>query len=110
MVNTSRECFIIDIRLRFALFGLECALGVPLSGLECERIFKDAENDQCSAKDYVLGTFPDLLVTGHVDEYEAETIWLTAQGRNVPADLMQKLREGAEYHVFRLQSADDERA
>ncbi len=53
MTEIVEELLVIDSGLRFALFGLECSLGVPFNGAECERVFHDAVADQRSAKQYV---------------------------------------------------------
>jgi len=48
MGERRRRLLPIGLRLRFALFGLECALGVSFNGVECERLFRDAAEDRCA--------------------------------------------------------------
>jgi hypothetical protein len=50
VTEVAEELLHIDMRLRFALFGLECALGVSFSGTECERVFQDTNKDHVSTK------------------------------------------------------------
>ena len=92
----------IDMRLRFTLFGLECALGVSFDGGECERVFRDAAEDQVTVKCYTFFTSPRLSVTGRVDEYEPESVWLRAEGKRGIGEVLRKSVGGAGLHVFRL--------
>lgn len=105
-----RESFTTGMPLRFALYGLEIALGAPLAGVECERIFRDAENDQVSAKDYVLLQTPQTTVLATVDEYEPETVSIIVRGRKIAPDLLRRLRDAADCHVVRLRSVNGEHA
>lgn len=102
MAEVAEELLPIDTTLRFALFGLECALGVSFSGIECERVFRDAAEDQVSAKQYVLFESPRFVVSGRVDEYEPESIWLRVQGKSAVAEVLRRVVEGAKVHAFRL--------
>lgn len=95
----------IDCRLRFVLFGLECALGVPLSAPEAERVFRECEEDQVFAKEYEFYRSRRLRVSGRVDEYEPEAIWLRVEGDRKVAGLLKRVAEGAELHAFRLRAA-----
>lgn len=94
----------IDLTLRFVLFGLECALGVALSAPEAERVFREAAEDQVSAKDYVFHQSRGLSITGRVDKYEPETIWLRVDGRRNLTALLERVIEAAEHRVARLRT------
>jgi len=109
MADVAEELLIIDMRLRFALFGLECALGVSFAGAECERAFRDAAEDQVSAKRYTFFESPRLSVTGRVDEYEPESMWVQVQGGRGSRDLLRRVIEGAEFAAFRLREAPEQR-
>lgn len=101
MAEVARTLVPIDLRLRFALFGLECALGVPFSGAECERVFEESTSDSISAKSYVFFESATLSVFGRVDEYEPETIWIEVSAPRA-SELLTRVAEGAELQIFRL--------
>ena len=105
MSEVAESLMPIDVRLRLALFGLECALGVPLSAPEAERVFRDCEGDRVSAKEYEFHQSRRLRVSGRVDEYEPETIRLRVEGDRGVAGLLARVAEGAESHALRLRSA-----
>lgn len=96
------ELVTIDIRLQFALFGLECALGVSFSGDEWERVFRDVSENQVSAMKYMFFESPGLVVSGRVDEYEPDSIWLRIQGGSDCGALLQRVVDGAAYQAVRL--------
>jgi hypothetical protein len=99
--KNAEELVSIDMQLRYALFGLECALGVSFSGTEWERVFRDAELDQVSVKEYLFFESSSLTVTGRVDAYESESIWLRIEGRQNHTELLQRVIEGAKYAALR---------
>jgi len=96
------KLLIIDLKLRLALYGLECALGVSFDVVQCERIFHDAANNQVDVKQYVLYNSSTLIVSGRVDDYEPESIWLHVEGVTGIADTVHRVLEGAEFHLIRL--------
>ena len=95
---------LIDERLRFVFFGLECALGVTLYPLETERVFRDARENQVSLKEYVFHESRGLRVIGRVHEYEPETLLLSVVGRGAKV-LLPRIIEGAEWQFIRMQRA-----
>jgi hypothetical protein len=97
----------IDGRLRFVLFGLECALGAALYPLACEKVFRDAREDQVSAKGYTLHESAGLRVTGWVGEYEPDHIRVRVEGRRGVSGLLHRVVEGAEAHFIRLRDASE---
>lgn len=101
MPKNAEELVSIDMQLRYALFGLECALGVSFSGTEWERVFRDAELNRVSAKQYLFFESPQLKVTGQVNEYEPESIWLRIEGRQNNNEVLQRVIEGAKYAALR---------
>lgn len=96
----------IDVTLRFVMFGLECGLGISLSAAESERVFRDAVNDQVSAKEYVFYDGAKCSVTGRVDEYEADEIWLRVEGTRSAVQLLHRAVESVQYHVLRLRKSE----
>lgn len=96
----------IDLELRFILFGLECAACVALSAPEAERAFREAIEDRVSAKDYVFHNSRDLSITGRVEEYEPEMIWVRVEGRREIAASLPGIVEAAGYHVARLRRSE----
>lgn len=110
MAEVAEELLVIDHRLRFALFGLECALGVSFAGAVCELVFRDADNDQVSAKWYMFFESPHLSVTGRVDEYEPESVWVRVHGSRGIGEVLRRVAEGAEFQALRLrQSLEQQR-
>ncbi len=105
MVEVAEELLIIDHRLRFTLFGLECAFGVPFAGAECERVFRDAADDRVSAKRYKFFESTQLSVTGRVDEYEPESVWGHVEGRRGIGEVLRRVAEGAELQALRLRQS-----
>src|SRR5688500_3153579 len=105
MAEDSEELLLISLQLRFALFGLECAFGVSFDGVECERIFRDAADDQISAKHYVLFDSPRLVVRGRVEDCESDSIWLQIHGRRGSAEILRRVVEGSEFHALRLRKS-----
>jgi hypothetical protein len=105
MADVSKKQLNIDLGLRFALFGLECALGVSFSGAEWEHVFLDAEGDQVSAKQYVFFESLRLSVTGRVDEYEPERIWIEIKGVPDGNELLTRVAEGVEFQLFRVRQS-----
>ena len=109
MTEVAEELLHIDMSLRFALFGLECALGVSFSGAESERVFRDTNKDHVSAKQYAFFESPWLSVTGRVDEYEPESLWVRVEGCRGGRELLRRIVEGAELQAFRLQQSLEQR-
>jgi len=102
MAEVAEELLPIDTTLRFALFGLECALGVTFNAAECERVFRDATVNQMSSKQYVLFESSRFNVSGRVDEYEPESIWLRVQGELGVVEKLKRGVEGSRLHAIRL--------
>lgn len=94
---------IIDHGLRFVLLGLECAFDVPLSVRECERVFRDAETDQVSPKQYDFYSSPSLRISGRVEEYEPETLRLSVEGRRGCETVLVRVVESARHAQIRFQ-------
>jgi hypothetical protein len=109
MADAAEELLTIDHRLQFALFGLECALGVSFAGAECIRVFRDAAEDQVSAKRYTFFESPQLNVTGRVDEYEAKSIWLRVEGIRGCGQALRRVAEGSKFADFRRRQSDEQR-
>jgi len=105
MAEVAEELLPIGVRVRFALFGLECAFGVSFSGAECERVFREANEDQVSTKRYTLFASPRLTVTGRVDEYEPDSIWLRVVGGRGSGAVLRRVVDGSAFAEYRLQQS-----
>ncbi len=105
MGEFAEEHLCIGLRLRFALFGLECALGVSFDGAECERVFRDAAEDHISAKQYTFYGSARLAVTGRVDEYEPDSLWLRVEGNHGCGSVLRRVVENSEYAQFRMRES-----
>ena len=90
-------------QLRIFLFGLQCKLNVEFYVAECERAFSDAETNKISAKHYTFYNDRHVTITGQVDDYEPESIWIIVNGP--PIDLA-KLNEQAHLEMFRMRKAN----
>ncbi len=105
----AEEVLVIDNRLRYTLFGLECALGISFSTAECERVFHDATCDQVFAKNYVFFASSKHAVTGRVDEYEPDSIWIQLKGIPGSAELLRRVIDGAKFldlHLRQVRSSE----
>ncbi len=101
MNPVDEEVVPIDHGLRFVLLGLECAFGVSFAAAECERVFRDAESDQVSAKQYEFYSSPSLSISGRVDEYEPEEIWISAKGARNCDEVLKRVVEAARFAEVR---------
>jgi hypothetical protein len=99
----------IDLRLRFVFFGLECAFDVTLNGVECERVFRESDEDQVSAKRYCFHESPKLHLDGQVDEYEPDTIRLKVRGSRGCDKVLRRVATASEFHSFRLRQSTSAR-
>lgn len=104
-MNVARATVLIDLELRFALFGLECALGVLFTGAECERVFREAVEDRNSEKRYSFFESGVLTVSGRVDEYEPDFIELHVRGQREIHGIVQHVAEGAKFHAARMRAS-----
>jgi hypothetical protein len=52
---------------------------------------------------------PWLSVTGRVDEYEPESVWVRVEGCRGGSELLRRIVEGAELQAFRLQQSLEQR-
>jgi hypothetical protein len=69
----------IDEQLRTLISRLERVLTVQFDSRETERVFRDREEDQVSAKRYTFHQSGSVSVTGQVDDYEPEMICLCVE-------------------------------
>ncbi len=72
------------------------------AGAECERVFRDATDDQVSAKRYSFFASSRLAVTGRVDEYEPESVWLRVEGDRGVGEVLRRVAADSEFAAHRL--------
>jgi hypothetical protein len=83
---------------------------VSFAGAVCEQVFRDAADDKVSAKRYRFFEPPHLSVTGRVDEYEPESVWVRVEGNRGIGEVVRRVAEGAEFQALRLrQSLEQQR-
>lgn len=75
----------INKNLRAVLKELENYLGIELDEAEIQQVFEDEKNDKVSFKEYSFYKersffFPDWEISGAVDEYEPEILFLKSNG------------------------------
>lgn len=109
MTKVAERMFMIDASLRLAFVGLECALGVSLRPLECERVFSDAEHDRVAAKQYLFLSSGDVLVSGAVDDYEPETIRVQMSGARDFSGVLSFVDDAAEAAWTRMKRSGEAR-
>jgi len=109
MKNVTERMLTIDSSLRFVFVGLECALGVSLRPLQCERVFSDAEHDKVSAKQYLFLDNGYVVVSGTVDEYEPETILIQMSGPRDLADTLSFVDDAAKAAWTRMKRSGEVR-
>ncbi len=68
-------------------------------------MFREADDDQVSAKRYRPFESPHLSVTGRVAEYEPESIWVRVEGNPGIGELLRRIAEGAEFQALRLRQS-----
>jgi len=83
------------------MFGLECALNVEFNPAEMERVFMDAKANQVQTKQYAFHQSKGLIVTGRVDGYEPESIWLRVESAKSLAPTLSSILERTRYRIFR---------
>ena len=92
----------IDDSLRFFLFGLETALGVGFEVFEVERVFEDARTNGCREIRYDLHSTRRARVSGWVEAYEPDTIWIEVSTPLWTDDKLAALAEESRLQVRRL--------
>ncbi|UOQ51899.1 hypothetical protein [Hymenobacter cellulosivorans] len=85
MASSPFQVLLIDEKLRNTLAQLQAFLGVRFDQAEIEQVFIDAETDQVSFKTYSFYRTSSFwnaawTITGAVDEYEPETLFLKSSG------------------------------
>lgn len=108
-MTTYQELLNIGDHLRFALFGLECALSSEFNPAEVERLFADAAGDSASssAKHYAFKDARGLTVTGDVDDYEPGTVRLRVETRRPLKPPLAEIVERAQYQAHRMRRNQD---
>lgn len=106
MKQEAEEFVIIDLKLRFVLFGLQLVLGAPFSVSEIERVFSDARADHVSAKEYSFYASASITLTGTLDAYEPESVCLRLRHRDA-ASILSRVIEAADYEVIRINRANE---
>jgi len=91
---------IIDESLRYIFFGLECALDVNFIVPEMERVFAETQN-KVTEKRYEFYSLRRTVVSGTVEEYEPETLYLRVHGNSKVEQALPAIVENAAYHAFR---------
>lgn len=93
MIEVAEELILIDNHFPGLLRALESALGVAFSTSELERSLSEAQSDRRSEKRYTFFDGASFSVTGQVDEYEPETIWIRVRGRGAKALLQELIQQ-----------------
>ena len=101
-MKQSKALITIDDRLRLILFGLQCLMGVSFQRKAIEKIFYDSENDQVSAKQYLLCKNKSVVISGQVVEYEPESILLSISSKTIDQLKLDEIVENAQYEFYRL--------
>lgn len=100
------ECLPIDNSLRYVLYGLSVVLNVDLRASEIERLFADRSHGDASKRSYEFHRSPFARVTGLVEAYESESVWLSVSASVVDKKLLLRLIERAEHTSFGMAAGD----
>jgi hypothetical protein len=82
MSPEATELLIIDDTLRYVLYGVSVVLGIDMRASEIERLFVSSASDDSTAQNYEFHRSPRVLVSGRVDAYEPESVWLCVAAPN----------------------------
>lgn len=102
MSYQATELLIIDDTLRYVLYGVSVVLGIDMRSSEIERLFAAKDSGDGTARTYDFHRSPRVVVTGCVDEYEPESVWLSVSAPNFDQSELQRLREAAHHASFGL--------
>lgn len=84
--KTFRTLKIIGLELTGFIEDIEKTFSINVDPTVLKQIFSDAESDSTSTKNYVLFEASknlcksDLVITGRVEAYEPEAIWIEVSG------------------------------
>ena len=102
MSSEATVLVIVDEALRFVLYGVSVLLDVELRASEIERLFANSASGLSSKKDYEFHRSPRVLVTGRVDEYEPESVWLSVVAPRLDQAKLERLVEASKHASFDL--------
>jgi hypothetical protein len=88
-----QDLFIITNSLRETLHSIGKELGVAFAEQEIARLLAESVSDLVSAKSYCFFRSPVLTVSGIVDEYEPETVWIQVEGNDTGTRAFQSYLE-----------------
>ena len=98
----------IGLTLRFLAAELGQLIGSPLSSVEIEKAITDSEDDQVNSKDYLFLKVGRVEVSGHVDEYEPETTWITVVGNRKIERRLDEIIELADIDARRAARSEED--
>src|SRR5438477_9646116 len=90
----------IDEALRFVLYGVSVLLDVDLRASEIERLFEASKAGGSLAQAYEFHRSPHVLITGRVDEYEPETVWISVKSKKFDQATLDRLVNAAKHASF----------
>jgi hypothetical protein len=105
MSPEATELLTIDDTLRYVLYGVSVVLGIDMRASEIERLFIACADGDSTAKSYEFHRSPLAVVTGRVDDYEPETVWLSVVARKFDQAELKRLVEAARHTSFGLAAA-----
>src|SRR5687768_17128466 len=90
----------IDDTLRCVLYGVSVVLGINLRASEIERLFAASASGDTTARSYEFHRSPRVAVTGHVDEHEPESVWLSVAAPRFDQSELKRLVDAARHASF----------
>jgi hypothetical protein len=105
MLREATALLVIDDVLRFVLYGVSVVLTVDLKASEIERLYTNSASGDRREQTYEFHRSPRVLVTGRVDEYEPESVWLSVAGPKFDQATLDRLVEAAKHASFGFAAA-----
>ena len=100
MTREVTEILNINDTLRYVLYGVSVTLDIGLRASEIERLFAASASGNSCSQSYEFHCSPCVRVTGRVEEYEPESLWLTVSARNFDQTALKRLVEAAKHASF----------
>lgn len=92
----------IDSRLRFVLYGISITLDIQLHASEIERVFTASKLNDSKEQHYDFHRTTRAIVTGRVEEYEPESVWISVEAKKFSQSQLDRLVEATNHASFGL--------
>lgn len=90
----------IDDALRFVLYGISVTLEIDLAASQIEQMFTASTRSAAREQMFEFHRSPRAIVSGRIEDYEPETVWLTVQARRFDEASLKRLVDAARHASF----------